>query len=140
MEKRMNEYAGLRREFEVALRIAPTRASAAPAAKSIAAYLDSAPDVRVRIAGLSLDESRLHITLAITLGTIDDIKVAAPEPRSAVQLLQGIVEDLRCYDPALVTLPDPSSSEARLAAVAVARQGTSSSSLGDTVRMLASVA
>ncbi len=113
---RIDEYAGLRRELEIGVRLAPTRASAAPAAKALAAFLDEQPGVPVRLAAIATDESRVLITVAVTLGTVDDIKTAAPDARAAVRLLQRIVDDLAGYDPAFVTLPSPAAAEARLAA------------------------
>ena len=74
--QRIDDYAGLRRELEIGLTLAPTRASAVAAAKSVAAYLDADPRVTVRLAGLGSDDSRILITLAVTLGTVDEIKVA----------------------------------------------------------------
>ena len=109
-------YEGLRRELEVGLRLAPTRASAAVAAKSLAALLDAEPTVPVRLAGLAVDDSRVLITVAVTLGEVSDIKVAGGHSRAAVLLLQRIVDALAAYDPAFATLPAPTSSEARLAA------------------------
>ena len=109
-------YAGLRRELEIGLRLAPTRATAAVAAKSLAAILDAEPSVPVRLAGLAVDDSRVLITIAVTLGEISDIKVAGGHSRAAVLLLQRIVDQIEAYDPAFAALPEPSSAEARLAA------------------------
>ena len=114
----VDDYAGLRRELELGLVIAPTRASAVVAAKSVAAYLDADPRVTVRLAGLGADASRILLTLAVTLGTVDEIKVADARSRVAVQFLQRLVDELACYDPALVTLPHPASFEARAAMLA----------------------
>ena len=105
--QRIDDYAGLRRELEIGLTLAPTRASAVAAAKSIAAYLDDDPRVTVRLAGLGASDSRILITLAVTLGTVDEIKVADARSRTAVLFLQRIVDDLSAYDPAFVTLPAP---------------------------------
>ncbi|MBI1350186.1 MAG: hypothetical protein GC156_03620 [Actinomycetales bacterium] len=112
----VDTYAGLRRVLDVGVRIAPTRQTATAAAKALSAFLDAEPAVPVRIAGLAADDSRVLITLAVTMGDIDDIKVAAPEARAALELIQRIVDELACYDPAFATLPRPSSAEARLAA------------------------
>ncbi len=114
--QRIDEYAGLHRSVEIGLRLAPTISSAAAVAKAAASYLDRDPDVPVRIAGLSTEGSRVHITLAIGLGSIDEVKVAAPRSRSAVILIQTLVTELSAYDPALVAIPDAASSEARAAA------------------------
>jgi hypothetical protein len=113
-------FAGLRRELEIGLRLAPTRASAPAAAKALAAYLDAEPSVPVRLAGLAVDDSRVLITVAVVLGEIDDIKVAGGHSRAAVRLLQRLIDELVAYDPAFATLPAPTSAEARLAAHAVA--------------------
>ena len=114
--ERVDEYAGLHRHLEVGLRIAPTRASAIAAAKGLAAFLDEEPTVPVRLAALAVEPSRVLITVAVTLGAIDDIKTAAPASRSAVLLLQRIVDELASYDPAFVSLPAPTSAPALLAA------------------------
>lgn len=119
MDMHIDEYAGLRRELEVGLTFAPTRASALPAAKSIAAYLDQDPRVAVRLAGLGADDSRILITLAVTLGTIDEIKTAEPRSRAAVTFLQRLVDELAAYDPSFAALPAPESFEARAAARAM---------------------
>jgi hypothetical protein len=114
--QRISEYAGLRRELEIGLRIAPTRESAVAAAKSMASYLDDDPTVAVRLAGVSSDTSRVTFTLAICLGTTDEIKAADATSRAALNMIQRIVESLSAYDPSFVTLPHAASPEARLAA------------------------
>ena len=129
-------YAGLRREFEIGLRLAPTRASAAVAAKSLAAFLDAEPGIPVRLAGLAADDSRVLITIAVTLGEISDIKVAGESSRAAVRLLQQIVDHLAAYDPAFTAIPDPSSAEARLAAhVLASPQHSVESAVGRLARL-----
>ena len=107
---------GLQRRVEIGLRLAPTEGTAAVAAKSLAALLDLEPTVPVRMAGFSAEGSRVHLVIAVTLGTLDEVKAAAPVARAAVGLLHRIVEDLAAYEPCLVELPDPQSPEARLAA------------------------
>lgn len=114
----------LRRSLDIGLRIAPTVAAATPAAKALAARLDDI-STPVRLAGISRDGTRIHLTLAITLGEIDDIKSGAPGPRAAVRSLQRLIEEMSAYDPALVLLPDRSSPEARLAAEITRRARTS---------------
>ena len=82
------------------------------AGKSLALLLDEWPSVPVRIAGLGSDGTRVHITIAVTLGTLEDVKTSAASSRDAVALIQAIVDRLACYDPSLVELPDPKSVEA----------------------------
>jgi hypothetical protein len=129
------EFAGLHRELEIGMQLAPTRSAAPSAAKSLAALMDAEPAVPVRIAALGASDSRVLITIAVTLGAVDAIKVAAPESRAALGLLQRIVDDLAGYDPAFVALPHPTSAEARLAAH-VSRHPEALSMLG-AVRVLA---
>lgn len=135
--ERIDEYAGLHRHLDLGVRLAPTRATAVAAAKALAAFLDEQPSVPVRLAGLSADSSRVLITLAVTLGEIDDIKVAGPGSRAAIQLIQRIVDDLAAYDPAFVTLPEPTSAAARLAAHVSA--GTAGVTILAAVRQLSVV-
>lgn len=111
----LNEFAGMRRELEVGLLLAPTQGTAVAAAKALAAFLDDEPTVPVRLAGLAADGTRVRLTVAVTLGSVDDIKIAAQPSRDALRLLQRIVDDLAAYDPAFVRLPDPASTEAVLA-------------------------
>lgn len=106
------EHAGLQRHVDIGLRIAPTTQLAAMAGKSLALLLDEWPSVPVRIAGLGSDGTRVHITIAVTLGTLEDVKTSAASSRDAVALIQAIVDRLACYDPSLVELPDPKSVEA----------------------------
>jgi hypothetical protein len=134
--QRIDDYAGLRRELEIGLTLAPTRASAVAAAKSIAAYLDADPRVTVRLAGLGSDDSRILITLAVTLGTVDEIKVADPRSRTAVLFLQTVIDELCAYDPAFATLPAPTSFEARAAALAMA---SGAASVASTVERLVAI-
>ena len=129
-------YAGLRRELEIGLLLAPTRATAAPAAKALAALLNDGSGVPVRLAGLAVDDSRVRITIAVSLGVIDEVKTSAPGSREGVLLLQRIIDDLAGYDPAFTTLPEPASAEARLADQ-VARRGAEATVL-TAVRQLAS--
>ncbi len=94
------------------------------------------PRVAVRLAGLGASDSRILITLAVTLGTVDEIKVADARSRVAVTFLQRIVDELSAYDPAFVTLPTPSSFEARAAAIATA---SGAHSVASTVERLVAI-
>jgi hypothetical protein len=136
---RIDAYAGLRRELEIGVRLAPTTVGAVPAAKALAAFLDEQPTVAVRLAGLTRDSSRVLITIAVNLGAVDDIKVAGPGSRAAVLLLQRIIDDLSGYDPAFVTLPEPSSIEARLAAHVVAQAERGQATVLHAVQHLATI-
>lgn len=101
----MSEFAGLRRQFDVGLRFAPTRARAAIAARSVSAVLDEHPQVAVRLVDVTAEGSRVHFTVSVCLGTIDEVKTAAPASRLALALLQQLVDRFAAYDPAFVQLP-----------------------------------
>ena len=135
-----DDFTGLRRELEVAIRLAPTRASAPAAAKALAAFLDAEPDVPVRLAGLAADDAHVLLTVAVVLGSVDDIKTAGAPARAAVLLVQRIVDALAAYDPAFATLPEPSSAEARLAAHVMGMAAGDQPALALVVRTLATVA
>lgn len=101
----IHEYAGLRRSFDVGLRIAPSAAATAVAAKSLAGILDEHSEVTVRLVDVDRDGGRVSIVIAVCLGTVDEVKAAAPPARAALVLLQRIVDDLAGYDPSFVQLP-----------------------------------
>ena len=131
---RVHAFAGLRRDVEIGLAIAPTGDHAIAAASSLASFLDDEPAVPVRLAGLSTRGSRVIITLAVTLGSIDEVKVSGPQARAAVLLLQRLVDQFSAYDPAFALPPEADSVEARLAAhVALP---TSPVTLAETVQRL----
>lgn len=108
------EHAGLQRHVDIGLRLAPSTHLAAIAGKSLARLLDEWPNVPVRVAGLGRDATRVHITLAVTLGTLEEVKTSSVASQDAIALMRAIVDRLACYDPSLVELPDPKSAEAVL--------------------------
>lgn len=109
------DQAGLTRHVEVGLRLAAPVASAAVLAKSLGGLFDEVPTVPVRLVGAGLDRGRVVLTVAVTLGTVEEIKAAGPSSVAAVEVIRRIVESLAGYDPAFAVLPDPQSAEAALA-------------------------
>jgi hypothetical protein len=101
----VSTYAGLCRELEIGFRIAPTQAAAPTVARRVAALLESTPQVTVRLAELESSGTRVHITLAVCLGTIDQIKAAEARSRAAVEFLCAASDAFAAHDPAFVTLP-----------------------------------
>ena len=101
----VSEYAGLCRELEVGLRIAPTRTAAPAVARRVAALLETTPEITVRLAELECSGTLVHITLAVCLGTIEQIKAAEPRSRAAVEFLCAACDAFAAHDPAFVTLP-----------------------------------
>ena len=129
---------GMRRSFEIGLRIAPTVSSAVVAAKGLSAVLDGLQETPVRLAGLGASGSRVHITLAVSLGSLDDVRDASAPARSALAVLQSVIDHCAAYDPAFVALPARDSLEARIAE-ALTAMPAESWTLADAVRDLAGV-
>ena len=110
------EHAGLTRTLDIALRLSALEASVLPLAKSLASLIDAAHGVPVRLVGVGAVRDRILLTVAVSLGTIDDIKAGAPAAQSGLALVTAVVEHLHAYDPAITHIPDPASCEAQLAA------------------------
>ena len=104
---------GLSELLEVAVRIAPMQAHAAAIAKSLATLIADHPAVPVRLAAISRTDSRVLLTLAVGLGSPDEIRTADTCACDAVALLYGITNGLASADPALVEMPAPDSAPAR---------------------------
>lgn len=110
-----DDFVGIERSFELGLCLSPTTGSAVAAAKSLSAFIDAYTHVGVRLAGVGVDGSRVHLTLAVGLGTLEQVKTADPRARDAVVFLQGLVDEFAAYDPAFTLIPDPESAEALVA-------------------------
>jgi len=106
---------------EVGLRLAATPASSTQAVATLAAIIAEHPGVGIRLAGVEPVGSRVHFTLAIALGCLEDVVSAGMASRVALTALHDIVESLRILDPALVAMPRPESIEAQSARALVAR-------------------
>lgn len=113
--------ATLTRSLDVALRLAPTPASAAQAARQLASVIAEHPGVAIRLAGVESAGPRIHLTIAISLGEIDTVRTADTPSRAAVAALGDVITHLAAFDPALVTMPRPESDEAYAARALVAR-------------------
>ncbi|MDD2857408.1 MAG: hypothetical protein PHU75_01915 [Candidatus Nanopelagicales bacterium] len=107
-----DEFAGIERSLEIGLRLAPVLRVAHDAATALAALLAESPAIPVRLAGLDFTQTRMHLTITIDLGSLDDIKVAAERSCAAVALIASIVDRLAAHEPCLVEIPHPDSSEA----------------------------
>ena len=93
--------AGLRKTFEVGIALAPCGQAATVAAKALAAFLDEHPSTPVRLAGLAVHGSRVTITVAVSLGTVDDLKAGAMNSRQALDRKQVTSWELDRYLPKL---------------------------------------
>lgn len=113
--------ATLTRSVEVAVRLAPTPAAAARAARQLASVIADHPGVAIRLAGVESVGPRFHLTIAISLGEIDDVRTADTPSRAAVAALDDVIAHLGAFDPALVAMPRPESDEAYAARALVAR-------------------
>jgi hypothetical protein len=110
LTEELNDMAasGLSMTFEAYLRIAPQAQHATAAAKSIAAYLDSAPTCGVRLVDVDLVDGRIVFTLAVTLGDALQIKKCDPAAVAAVTLIKGLVDTFSAYDPSFCEPPSGS--------------------------------
>lgn len=119
---REGQLAGLERHVDVGIRLTPSSSQAPLVARALARILDDYPMVPVRIAGLGGYDGRVHLTVAITLGTLEQVKTAAEPACAAVRLVQSIVDRLTAYDPCFVELPDARTTDAARAASIPARR------------------
>ncbi|MDO8732067.1 MAG: hypothetical protein Q7L55_05775 [Actinomycetota bacterium] len=110
-----SEFSGIEREVEIGLRLAPTHQAARLAARGLAVILEHFPSVPTRLIGVDAEDTRLHLTLAVSLGSLVDVKLASPRSCLAVLLVRRVIEDLAAYDPCLVEIPDPAAPMAMLA-------------------------
>jgi hypothetical protein len=101
----IDEYAGLCRELEIGVRIAPTRASAPAVAHRLAEVLRDRPDVSMRLCSVEAAGTRVHFTVAVCLGTIDQIKTAEARSCAGVRFVDDVVRAFASHDAALVSLP-----------------------------------
>jgi hypothetical protein len=123
--------AGLRKTFEVGIALAPCGPAATVAAKALAAFLDEHRSTPVRLVGLAVHGSRVTITVAVSLGTVDDLKAGSANSRAALAAIQDLIDHLGAYDPAITALPDPNTAEAELAhVVRTSREHTLDSVVG----------
>jgi hypothetical protein len=104
-ETHVDQFAGLFREFELGVRLAPTRTQAPVAARRLARLIETRPDVTVRLCTVEAAGTRVHLILAVCLGTLDDVKTGAPRACSAVAFVTEVVRDFARHDAALVALP-----------------------------------
>lgn len=109
------DFAGLDKEIELALRFAPSFQAASRAANSLARMIALHPGIPVRLAGVEVTHSRVHLTIAVSLGALEEIKLAGPASCSSVAFMRALVTSMAAFDPAFVQLPDPTSREAQQA-------------------------
>lgn len=108
-----SEFAGIDKEVELGLRLAPSHQAANRAACSLAHLISLHPSVPVRLAGVGLVRTRVHLTIAVSLGALDQVKTGGPRACASVAFLRALVDSMAAFDPCLVAIPDPSSIEAQ---------------------------
>lgn len=119
------QFAGMDKEVELAVRFAPSFQAAGRAAASLAHMIALNPGIPVRLAGIEVSRSRVHLTIAVTLGFLDEIKVAGPLACSSVAFMRALVKSMSAFDPAFVQVPDPASREAMQARATPIIEGSS---------------
>lgn len=126
---------GIERHLDVGLALRAQRSSASQLAKSIASILSETPDVPVRLAGICVQHGFVEFTLAVSMGTFDQIKSGDGTALASLHLMDRMVTDLSAYEPALTQIPDPESFEASTARVATsaAMEGSLETAAGSAV-------
>ncbi len=99
---------------EVGLRLAPMATAAPAAARDVVEELAGGFPAK-RLVGLGTDGSRVIITLAIAIGTPEEIRSGAEASRDAVVYVHDLVSRLGYADPALVAFPEGGSVESVIA-------------------------
>lgn len=100
--------------IEVGLRLAPPVPGAAAWVRGLVDELSQEGPPR-RVVGLGTDGPRVVVTLAVGLGTAEEIRSGSDNARAAVVYLHDLVERMSATDPALVSFPDASSVDAVIA-------------------------
>lgn len=124
---------GLERSIELGIRIRLPREGAARIAALIAERIRSSHSVGVRLAGIDTRGGSSEWILAISMGSITDIRTASPVSVVALAFAHSLVHEMKQYDAALVQLPDPesrSAARARNAIRAAQLEGTSQAERG----------
>ncbi len=138
-------HLGLERLFDVGIRLrVPHDSLGVLAARLDAAAIDH-PLSGVRLAGLALASGSHGITLAVSLGTTDDVAAEGARAKDGVALVARLVQDLAEFLPGLCELPAAGSDEAVVAAAVLdgLHPGSTPASAGvavSTIRELVAVA
>lgn len=112
---------GLERHVDIAVRLRSTRGAAAATSRSIGVILDQFPMVSSRLAGVSVSDGYLDLTIVVSLGSVEDVARSADHPREALTLLNRLVTDLADHQPSFTAIPDPASTEAETARLLLSR-------------------
>ena len=112
---------GIIRRFEVGLRVSVSSDRLPALTRPLEDCLHAFPQASARLVGFGMHRSHLDLTLAVSLGTTEDVVTRSPAAQAGVELLAHLVTELADFLPALRELPAPASDEA-LVAVAL-REG-----------------
>jgi len=112
---------GLDRSIELGIRIRLPREGAGRIGALIAERIRSSHSVGVRLAGIDVQGQDLEWILAISLGSIADIRTSSPVSVVALGFAHSLVHEMKNYDAALVQLPNPESRCAERARNAIRR-------------------
>ena len=107
---------GFERHVDVAVRLHIPRSQTVAASRALGALIADIDGFAARVAGLTVTSQRTELTLAISLGTTDQIRSNDETSLRAVRSLHGVVEEMSAYAPTLVAIPSPGSAEALCAA------------------------
>lgn len=106
---------GVAQRIDVGLRLTASTERLTSLVASLDASLAEHPVATARLVGFGLRRSDVDLTLAISLGTTQDVVAAADSAQAGVALLAHMVTALADFLPALRELPAPTSDEALVA-------------------------
>jgi hypothetical protein len=109
------DHFGLAQHFDVGLRLTVSTERLPSLVASLDSSLTGHPFATARLVGFGLRRSDVDLTLAISLGTTQDVVAATDSAQAGVALLAHLVTELADFLPALRELPAPTSDEALVA-------------------------
>lgn len=101
--------------LEVGIRLAPTKETLTDAARSLANLISEEMPVPVRLAGVDMDDTHVLLTMAVAVGSVDDVKTNSGVTPAAVVLIDKVLAGLTRFDAHFAAIPDPADPAARFA-------------------------
>ena len=108
-------HQGIRKVVDIGVRISVPDDRCEGINTKVGHLVRQAAGVPVRIAGIERNGSETTWTLAVGLGTVEDVKTASGSSIDGLALVHQLVHQLAAYDAALGLLPDEDSVAARRA-------------------------
>jgi len=138
------EALGLERLFDVGLRLRVPHERVPALAEKLSQATADFPCSGARLVGADLDRTVHRLTIAVSLGTVEDVAGETERAKTGVALVARLVEDLTEFLPGLCEIPAADSHEAVIASALVegVESGSASpaASAATSIRELVAVA